>query len=571
MSRNSEYKFGVEPQVNIKRSIFNLSYGHKTTFNTGDLVPIMVQEILPGDTFNVETNYVIRTTTPIKPVMDVMYCDIYYFFVPNRLVWEHWEEFMGENKDGAWTEDQTEYNIPGITLATDAVQQGSALDHMGVPINIKTTGDDALTINTLNALPVRGYGLIWNEYFRDENIIPPVKVPRDDTTKMYRKDSITNQSIANTGNGLFKVAKFHDYFTSALPGPQKGEPVTIGIIGNAPVLTGETDNLQQPTNKLNMKDLNGQESLYNFLYYDNTTITPGLKGAQSIVLGTAAAIETEPGHNMNDPMLVPTNLYADLSQATSININDLRMAFQIQRLLERDARGGTRYIEIIKSHFGVTSSDARMQRPEYLGGKRFPINMAQVLQTSSTDEESPQGNTSAFSLTGGTNKSFTKSFTEHGYIIGLACVRTIHSYQQGLNKLWSRKRRFDYYWPALANIGEQPIMNKEIYYQGGDGKVDNEVFGYMPAWTEYRKNQNIISGEMRSTAAQPLDIWHYGDKYDTLPTLSEGWLEETTANVDRTLAVQSATSNQILADFYFKIKAARPMPTFSIPGLIDHN
>ena len=578
MSRNSEYKFGVEPQVNIKRSIFDLSYGHKTTFNTGDLVPIMVQEVLPGDTFNVKTNYVIRTTTPIKPVMDVMYCDLYYFFVPNRLVWEHWEEFMGENKDGAWTEDQTEYNIPGISFAMNAVEQGSALDHMGVPINIKTTGDEALTTNTINALPVRGYGLIWNEYFRDENIIPPIKVPRGDSTMNY-SDSKTNQSIANTGNGLFKVAKFHDYFTSALPGPQKGDPVTIGIGGQAPILTGETDNSQQPTNNLRMKALNPTPgtSLLNFLYYDNTTgatpeLNQGLKAATQAVIGSGKNQDIEPaGDYTNDQYLVPTNLYADLSQATSININDLRMAFQVQKLLERDARGGTRYIEIIKAHFGVTSSDARMQRPEYLGGKRFPINMAQVLQTSSTNEESPQGNTSAFSLTGGTNQSFTKSFTEHGYIIGLACVRTIHSYQQGLNKLWSRKRRFDFYWPALANIGEQPILNKEIYYQGGDGKVDNEVFGYMPAWTEYRKNQNIISGEMRSTAAQPLDIWHYGDKYETLPTLSEGWLKETTANVDRTLAVQSSNSNQILADFYFKIKAARPMPTFSIPGLIDHN
>lgn len=564
MDRNTELHFAEQPGVDIKRSTFPLNHTHKTTFNTGELVPILVQEILPGDTFKVNTNYVVRMTTPIKPVMDNAYMDIYFFYVPNRLVWDHWKQFMGENTEGAWDDDETEYQIPTRMVTPEqsspshvddtTYKKGSVADHMGLPIN---TGME------VSVLPFRAYTLIYNEWFRDQNMQAPILIPKGDGDRVIGQTS----TAAYDGYNLLKVNKFHDYFTSALPEPQKGDPVTIGMSGEAPVITSKNDNANAATGEgihWILPNSGNSPSNPGPYYVIPTTLTDGRKHA----IGESIKINNTDIPQGTRQILTPANLIADLSEATAVTINQLRQAVQTQKFLERDARCGTRYIEIIKGHFGVTSPDARQQRPEYLGGRRVPINVSQVLQTSESSDTSPQGNTAAFSLTGGTNIGFTKSFTEHGYIIGLACIRTQHSYQQGINRMWSRKRRFDYYWPEFAHLGEQAILNKEIFANGTS--ADDEVFGYQERYAEYRYCPNTISGEFRSTYKQSLDIWHYGDDYASQPYLSQTWLEETTANVDRTLAVQSTVSDQFLADFYFQIKATRPMPLFGVPGLMDH-
>lgn len=555
MNRNTEAHFGQIPTIDIKRSTFELSFDHKTTFNTGDIVPIMVQEILPGDTFNLETNFIVRMQTPIKPVMDDAFIDIYYFFVPNRLVWDHWPEFMGENKDGAWDEQETEYTIPSITqFVNTTIQKGSIADHMGLPINCSKIS------STISLLPFRAYTLIYNEWFRNQNLQAPLPTYHQNDASI----TITTEEKRDDpayGGKLLKANKFADYFTTALPEPQKGEPVTINIGEEAPVLTSDKEFEETKTgNPLKMwLSTTGKIP-------DTGTLTlHGQAGHSRTLMNITGKL---PEGTIQQA--VPSNLYADLSSATSITVNQLRQAIQIQKFLERDARSGTRYIEIIKGHFGVTSPDARMQRPEYLGGNRFPINMDQVLQTSESTSNSPQGNTAAFSLTGARSSAgFTKSFTEHGYIIGLAVVRTQHSYQQGINKMWSRQRRYDFYWREFANLGEQEVKVAEIY-NDSNSIFKNDTFGYQERYAEYRYNPNIITGEMRSTYAQSLDVWHYGDEYNSRPYLSAKWCEETANNMDRTLAVQSNTSDQFLAEFYFKIKATRPMPIYGVPGMMDH-
>lgn len=555
MNRNTEAHFGQIPTIDLKRSTFDLSFDHKTTFNTGDIVPIIVQEILPGDTFKVDTNFIVRMQTPIKPVMDDAFIDIYYFFVPNRLVWDHWPDFMGENKDGAWDDQETEYEIPSIKQFESemTIQKGSVADHMGLPINCTIIGD------SISLLPFRAYTLIYNEWFRNQNLQAPLPTYHQNDASII----ITTEEIRDDpayGGKLLKANKFADYFTTALPEPQKGDPISINIGGEAPVLTSNKEFEETKTgNPLKMwLAATGNKP-------DNGTLTLHAQSGNSRTLANITG--TLPEGTVQG--VVPSNLYADLSSATSVTINQLRQAIQIQKFLERDARSGTRYIEIIKGHFGVTSPDARMQRPEYLGGNRFPINMDQVLQTSESSSNSPQGNTAAFSLTGARNSAgFTKSFTEHGYIIGLAVVRTQHSYQQGINKMWSRKRKYDFYWREFANLGEQEIKTAEIYNDSNSAYIG--TFGYQERYAEYRYNPNIITGEMRSTYEQSLDVWHYGDHYESRPYLSAGWCEETANNMDRTLAVQSNTADQFLAEFYFKITATRPMPLYGVPGMMDH-
>lgn len=560
MNRNTQSRFSRAPQVDIKRSIFDRSFTHKTTGNVGDLIPFFVDEVLPGDTFVVDTAFVARMTTPIKPVMDNAYIDIFYFAVPNRLVWDHWKEFCGENNSSPWA-DETEYTIPQLTAPPGGWEKGTIADYMGIPIKVSGL--------SVNALPFRAYALIWNEWFRDQNVQEPCVVSKDDATNAgTNAEASANPANAELGGMPCKVNKFHDYFTSALPEPQKGDPVMIGAGQDVPVLPSQAEHLWEDrihevpgTRMLSMTGSAASVEGQVFQLYYNGVGTPFPR-----LEGDTPQVQTISGMS-----LLPDNLIALTSEMAAVTINELRLAFATQRLLERDARGGTRYTEVIRAHFGVSSPDSRLQRPEYLGGKRVPVNMNQVLQMSASSENSPQGNTAAYSLTSDVSSSFTYSATEHCYILGLACVRTDHSYQQGIERMFSRKRRFDFYYPALANIGETAILNKEIFAQGSTSGVDDKAFGYQEAWAEYRYKPNRISGAFRSTYDQSLDVWHYGDDYSELPTLSASWMAETTANVDRTLSVPSATEDQMIFDFAIKLKCARPMPVYSVPGLIDHN
>lgn len=550
MNRNTESHFAVNPiNLDIQRSRFNRPSGHKTTFDTGKLIPVYLDEVLPGDTFQMDMASVVRMTTPIYPVMDNANMDVYFFFVPNRLVWEHWKEFNGENNTTHW-EQPTEYEIPQITAPTGGWEKGTIMDYMGIPTKIAGL--------SVSALPVRAYCKIWNEWFRDQNLKDPAMVSMDETTTTGANtgDYVTN---AEKGAQPLQVAKYHDYFTSALPEPQKGPDITIGGTGWAPVgaLADKTNTTSTGSIKYTSTSFPADDTRAYNLY------TKGQTG------------ETYTSNNQYQGItglteVMPTNLYADLGTGTATSINALRQAFAIQRLYEKDARGGTRYTEIIRAHFGVTSPDARQQRPEYLGGTRIPINMDQVVQTSNSGEGiTPQGNTAAYSLTSFNESMFTHSFTEHGYILGLVCIRTEHTYQQGIERMWSRKKRLDFYWPTLANIGEQAILNKEIYAQGN--ATDEEAFGYQEAWADYRYKPSRVSAAMRSNYQGTLDAWHYADYYTAQPVLSSSWIDETVANVDRTLSVQSSVEDQFIGDFYFDCKVTRPMPLYSIPGLIDHH
>lgn len=522
MNRNSENRFAENPQVEISRSRFQRNSDNKTTFNTGELIPIYLDEVLPGDTHQIDVACVIRMATPIFPVMDNAFCDFYFFFVPNRLLWQHWKEFMGENKETAWT-PKTEYSVPQVTAPAGGWAEGTLADYLGLPTKVEGI--------SVSALPGRAYGLIYNEWFRNQNVTQPTLVEVTDATTTGKNDgSETNDSAITLAKPL-KAAKVFDYYTGALPEPQKGEPISIPLGNFAPV------------------------------------------GLRSSITGEEAEISTLVGINGavtmagNPGLERPVQLVTNLKGATAATINQLRQAFQIQKLLEKDARGGTRYREVLREHFGVITPDSRMQIPEYLGGYRLPINVSQVIQTSSTDSTSPQGNTAALSVTAMNKPMFTKSFTEHGFIMGLAVVRTDQTYQQGIERMWSRKGRYDYYWPVLANIGEQAILNKEIYAQGN--KTDEEAFGYQEAWADYRYKPSKVTALFRSNAKQSLDSWHYAQDYKELPTLSTTWMEQTDAEMKRTLA--RSDQPDFIADFYFMNRTTRCMPVYSIPGLIDHH
>lgn len=559
MSRNSQSHFAINPtSIDMSRSRFDRPFSHKTTFNVGQIIPFYVDEVLPGDTFDVETSRVVRMQSLITPVMDNIYLDMYYFFVPNRIVWAHWKEFMGENSESAWI-PKTEYSLPQITAPADTgFAIGTIADYLGVP-----TGVPKLSVN---ALPFRAYALICNEWFRDENLSDPLNIPVDDATVVGVNTGTFVSDVAK-GGLPYTAAKYHDYFTSALPAPQKGPDVLIpsATAGEYPVV---------PTEQLH--DVSMYSDGLRFYLPANDG---GKVPAEPAYLGIGFPPDGSANDNVglasssfeaNRKGLFPANLWAIASGGLGATINQLRMAFQIQRLYEKDARGGTRYIEVLKAHFGVTSPDARLQRPEYLGGNRIPININQVLQTSGTAEgTTPQGTPVGQSLTTDTHHDFKKSFVEHGFVIGVMVARYRHTYQQGLERFWNRHTRFDYYWPVLANIGEQAILNKEIYAQGTD--EDDEVFGYQEAWADYRYKPDRVSAEMRSAYAQSLDVWHLADDYDQLPALSDSWIREDPANVDRVLAVQSNTSAQLFADIFVMNRTTRPMPMYSVPGLIDHH
>ena len=564
MSRNAESHFAVNPtRIDMSRSRFDRSSSYKTTFNVGQIIPFYVDEVLPGDTFSIDTSKVVRMQTLLTPVMDDIFLDTYYFFVPNRLTWSHWKQFMGENTESAWI-PSVEYEIPQLTAPEGGWNIGTIADYMGIP-----TGVSGLSVN---ALPFRAYALIMNEWFRDENLSDPLNIPVTDATVQGVNTGTFVTDVAK-GGLPYTAAKYHDYFTSALPAPQKGPDVTIPVASAVqyPVIPLDK-NVSFDSSGIGMRL--GDVETSNPVIPSNGTYYPlnygGGSGSGS-PLGKTGFYIGSLENNPQGSALAPLNLWA-VGDGTvqAATINQLRLAFQIQKLYERDARGGTRYIEILKSHFGVTSPDARLQRPEYLGGNRIPININQVVQSSSTDASgTPQGNTAAYSLTSDNHSDFTKSFVEHGFLIGVMVARYRHTYQQGLERFWSRKDRFDYYFPVFANIGEQAIKNKEIYAQGTE--KDDEVFGYQEAWADYRYRPNRVTGEMRSAAPQSLDVWHLGDDYESLPSLSDSWIREDSKTVNRVLAVSDNVSAQLFCDIYVRNLCTRPMPLYSIPGLIDHH
>jgi len=514
------HSFSRVPKADIPRARFDRSCGHKTTFDAGLLVPVFIDEVLPGDTFSAKMVAFARLATPLHPYMDNLFLDTHFFYVPNRLLWDNWERFNGAQTDPG---DSTDFLIPQMTSpASTGYANGSLSDYFGIPTEVPDLPH--------NVLFHRAYNLIYNEWFRDQNLQDSVPINRGDGP-----DSPSDYTLLRRG-------KRHDYFTSALPWPQKGPSVDLPLGTSAPISTTAVP----PDDELGVVDGTGTDRAMN--------LTAG--GRLSLSTGVP------------DDMLV-----ADLTAATAATINQLRQAFQIQKLYERDARGGTRYIEILKSHFGVTSPDARLQRPEYLGGASTPVNVTPVPQTSSTDATTPQGNLSGYGVAAMRRHGFNKSFVEHGVIVGLASIRADLTYQQGLPRMFSRQTRWDFYWPALAHIGEQAVLNQEIYAQdpavvNPDGDpVNEDVFGYQERFAEYRYKPSQITGQFRSNFAQSLDTWHLSQDFSALPALNASFIEETPP-VDRILAVPSAP--HLIFDSYMSLACARPMPIYSVPGLIDH-
>ena len=545
------------------RSKFDRSHQLLTTINEGELVPIYCDEVLPGDTAKVHLNGLIRMSTPIYPIMDNCYMDTYFFFVPCRLLWEHWENMFGENDTNYWAE-KTEYSTPTCKIGgKSGLNNGSIGDYFGLPTGIKNG-------IKVNALPARAYAMIYNEWFRDENVEAPMMLgykktdkaeddenPAETNTYANEPNVTTDTKEANLyARKPAKAGKFHDYFTSCLPSPLKSDTVEISLTGNA-MVTGYTD-----------KNYTEKTSIYTNAFFDGKTNPTNVKdklyaiaqdgsnGAAYLNIGTGEGTEHKLAY-----------LGVDLSSINAISIQDLRMAIALQHIFEADARNGTRYREFLSGTWGVTSPDSRLQIPEYIGGQRIPINVNQVVQTSQTDPTTGQalGNTAAYSLTTCSKQMVDYAATEYGYIIGLAVVRVEHSYQQGLATKWTRGGRFTYYDPRLAALGEQPVYNREIYAQGT--AEDNEIFGYQEAWADYRYKPSYVTGEMRSNYQTSLDAWHYADDYDKLPHLSAEWIQEGTQNIDRTIAVTSAKSHQFLCDFYFTEDWYREMPIYSIPGI----
>ena len=520
VNRSTSHLFSQSPQANISRSSFDRSHGCKTTFDAGYLIPVFLDEALPGDTFNLSMTAFARLATPIFPLMDNMYLESFFFAVPYRLVWDNWQKFNGEQRNPG---DSTDYLIPQMVSPVGGYLTDSLSDYFGLPVGVAGV--------THSSLWHRGYNLIANEWFRDENLQNSSVVDVDDGP-----DSPTDYVLLRRG-------KRYDYFTSCLPFPQKGPSVELPLGTSAPVVTNYT-----------APNFTNNPSTFS---YRNLQASAGTNAVSITGAGIAALSTLNFGDN--------TGLYTDLSAATAATVNQLRQAFQIQKLYERDARGGTRYIEIIRAHFQIESPDQRLQRPEYLGGGSSVVNIAPVAQTSSTDATTPQGNLSAFGTVSAHNHGFVKSFVEHCLVIGLVCVRADLNYQQGMNRMFSRSTRFDFYWPALSHIGEQAVLNKEIYCQGTS--ADNDVFGYQERYAEYRYKPSIVTSLFRTAAAGTLDSWHLAQNFTALPVLNSTFIVENPP-VDRCIAVPSQP--HFIFDSYFQFRCARPMPVYSVPGLIDH-
>lgn len=587
MDRNTDNNFSLLPSANIQRSKFHRTQSVKFTFDVGEVIPFYVDEVLPGDTFQIKTSKMVRLQTPAVPFMDDLFLDTYYFFVPNRLIWDDWQKFQGENDSSSWTPSTT-YKVPSIIFPQPADEivgnslnnevkinstdnlyfaPNSVADYMGLPTAAQTISEDSVKTTfplplpsknagsslAVNALPFRAYCKICNDWFRDENLSDPLFIDTSSNDGVGYWDSNTVDIPASTinkrnipplkspcyGGAPYKACKYHDYFTSALPSPQKGADVTIPIDGN-----------------------NGTP------YY--VSLEQG--GSQYYIIRDSASGALTTSTSQSNALQFG-NILA--SGGLNITVNSLRLAFATQAQYERDARGGTRYTEIIRSNFGVVSPDARLQRSEYLGGNHIPINVNQVVQQSGGAgvQGSFLGDTGAYSATTDSHGDFIQSFTEHGFVIGVCCVRYPHSYQQGIERFWLRHNRFDYYMPAFANLGEQPIYLQEIWPLNHSvwAETGNEYFGYQEAWADYRYKPNRVAGEMRSNIPNSLDFWHLADYYENKPFLSNGWIREDKRNVDRVLTVSSKVSNQLLADFYIDNISTRPIPMYSIPATLGDN
>lgn len=548
MNRNNERHFNSVPQTHVSRTRFKRDENILTTFDSGKLIPFYVDEVLPGDTFSVDTAAIIRMTTPKYPVMDDAYIDFYYFYCPNRILWDDFKAFMGEVEETPWMPTKT-YKVPKIIIKgqTDPVKvpfENSILDYMGIPTKIIGKGEEKKV--EINALPIRAYVKIWNEFFRDQNIGNKAVYETNSNDRDYmdqteEKEEVTLQE-AIAGGRCLPVSRFHDYFSSCLPYPQRGPEVTIALTGNAPVKIFDDKEMTDP--------------YFGSIYLGNE-------------LGKLEASATDPteigGRNAMDEGTKYKYMGTDLSSIEAATINQLRQAFAVQHYYEALARGGSRYREQVRALFGVSISDKTVQVPEYLGGGRYHVNINQIVQTSGqqAERDTPIGETGAMSVTPINESSYTKSFEEHGFIIGVMCVRHDHSYQQGLERFWSRTDRLDYYFPQFANLGEQPVKKKEIMLTGTS--TDEETFGYQEAWADYRMKPNRVSGKMRSNAEGTLDFWHYADNYNAVPTLSQEWMNEGKSEIARTLIEQNEP--QFFGAIRVMNRTTRCMPLYSVPGL----
>ena len=558
MNRNAESHFAQLPHADVQRSRFDRSHSVKFTGNIGQVIPFLCDPVLPGDTWDITTSKIIRLQTMVAPVMDSLFADIYYFFVPNRLIWNHWKEFCGENTQTSWY-PTTQYTIPKIVIPNTGVAVGSIMDYLGIP-PLGANQSPSLNGCSVNALRLRGYLLICNEWFRDQNL-------ENDLNLQFGDQSITYSSSTVNGGTPYVAAKMHDYFTSCLPGPQKSlNPVQIPTSGVLPVKTSDPSLIiGNPSYPVLFQKTNSQDLATPI----QTAVVTNTGGNNITTLRFNTSLDSS-GY-------APVNLFADSTPNTTgsgfltMSVTDLRLAFQTQKFLEKQARGGSRYREILLSHFGVRSPDARQQVPEYLGGNRIPVQIHQVINQAETASQ-PLGNLGAYSQTTDVHNDVFKSFTEHGYIYGLCVLRYDHTYSQGSERDWWINDMYDIYWPVFANISEQPVRTKEIYFYRSQSSptLADDVFGYQEAWADYRYKVNRVCGEMRPAVANGLYSWSFADVYSQAPTLSQSWIKEDPVNVDRALAVTSTTANQFWADFFVKCNTTRPMPLYSIPGLVDH-